>query len=122
MNYGIKQKVFLYDSYMKYSSIKKCIEKFSHKYPEFPVPNKKRIYRIVRHVHRTGTVLNTPRKRRRHVLTEEMLDNIGVQLEANPNTSVRSLARQFGLSKTTAYKARKLLKEWPQDGKASGAR
>jgi transposase-like protein len=49
-----------------------------------------------------------------------MLDNIGVQLEANPNTSVRSLARQFGLSKTTAYKARKLLKEWPQDGKACG--
>lgn len=74
----------------------------------------------MRHVHRTGTVLSTPRKRRRHVLTEEMLDNIGVQLEANPNTSVRSLARQFGLSKTTAYKARKLLKEWPQDGKACG--
>jgi transposase len=114
MKYNIQQRIFLYDSYVKYSSYKKCARKFGQKYPGFIVPSKSTIYRIVQKVRRTGTVLNKPRRRARHVLTEEMLDNIGAQLEANPNISTRNIAHQFGVGQGTAHTAKVLLNKLRQ--------
>ncbi|KDR16419.1 uncharacterized protein LOC110832618 [Zootermopsis nevadensis] len=115
MNYSVQQRVFMYDSYVKYSSWKKCVQKFSQKYPGFTLPSKSTIYRIVRQVHRTGTVLDKKRNRRRHVLTEEVLDDIGAQLEANPNISMRKVASQCGVSKSSAHVARILLNKQSLD-------
>lgn len=115
MNYSVQQRVFMYDSYVKYSSWKKCVQKFSRKYPGFTLPSKSTIYRIVRQVHRTGTVLDKKRNRRRHVLTEEVLDDIGAQLEANPNISMRKVALQCGVSKSSAHVARILLNKQSLD-------
>jgi hypothetical protein len=105
----------MYDSYVKYSSWKKCVQKFSRKYPGLKLPSKSTIYRIVHKVQRTGTVLDKKRHRKRHVLTEEVLDDIGAQLEADPSISLREVALQCGVSKSTAHIARALLNKHTLD-------
>jgi ribosomal protein S25 len=66
---------------------------------------------MVEKVRKTGSVLDKKKSRKRHILTEEILDKIGAQLEANPQISLRHLAVEFGLSKSTVCVAKRLLKQ-----------
>jgi hypothetical protein len=51
--------------------------------------------------------------KRRYILTEEKLDEIGARLEASPKKSPRRLALQCGVSKSAAHIATKLFKLKP---------
>lgn len=53
------------------------------------------------------------RGKKRHVLTEDKLNNIGPQLEASPRMSKCLLALRCGISRSTLHAATKLLKLWP---------
>ena len=63
---------------------KSCSEtrcKFRVKFPEGPVPNPSKIRRQAKIFKETGSVKNRKVNRRRHVLKEETLDEIGERLE-----------------------------------------
>lgn len=109
MKYSVEQRVFIYDNFVKYSSWRKCCRKFRRKYPDVTVPCKATIYNMVEKVHKTGSVLDKKKCRKRHILTEEILDKIGARLEANPKVSLRHLALELGLSKSTVCVAKRLL-------------
>jgi hypothetical protein len=111
MKYNVEQRVFMYDTFVKYSSWRKCCRKFRRKYPDVAVPCKATIYNMVEKVHKTGSVLDKKKSRKRHILTEEILDKIGARLGTNPKVSLRRLAPEFGLSKSTVCVAKRLLKQ-----------
>ena len=68
-------------------SRKLCSEtrrKFRVKFPGRPVPNPSTIRRQVKIFKETGPIKNGKVNRRRHVLTEETLDEIGEKFEHTP--------------------------------------
>ena len=80
--------VYIHNMYMK--SRKSCSEtqcKFRIKFPGRPVPNPSTIRRQAKRFKETGSVKNRNVIRRRHVLTEETLNEIGERLEHNPQKS-----------------------------------
>ena len=53
---------------------------------------------------------NKKLNRKRTVLTEETLDEIGASLERTPAKSIPKLTQLVGISESSAYRATKLLK------------
>jgi hypothetical protein len=54
------------------------------------------------------------KSQKRHVLTEEKLDDIGAQLEASPKKLLfMSFGSSVGVGKCTAHTGTKFLKLWP---------
>jgi hypothetical protein len=58
-------------------SYKKCCPNFRPNSPDAPTPNTTEIYKYVEMFRATGSVVDRTRTRRRHVLTEEKLDEVG---------------------------------------------
>ena len=107
--------MFLYNTYVKYRSYKKCARKFRRRFPHAPVPNVTTVYKYVKRFRATGSVLDTKRSRRRHVLTVEKLDEIGARLETSPRKSLAQLAQETGVSESSARNAVQLLHERPYE-------
>ncbi|XP_021921348.1 uncharacterized protein LOC110830569 isoform X5 [Zootermopsis nevadensis] len=110
MVYSIKQRVFLVETYTKYSSYGRCRRKFFRHFPGVCVPSRSMIERLVKKFRSTGSVLDKKKNRKRSVLTEEKLDEIGALLEKSPRQSLASLAAQSGVSLGSAQTATRLLK------------
>ena len=75
--FSLCERVYIHNTYMK--SIKACSEtrrKFRVKFPGRPVPNPSIIRRQAKRFKETGSVKNK-KDNRRHILTEETLDEIG---------------------------------------------
>ncbi|KAJ4452349.1 hypothetical protein ANN_03882 [Periplaneta americana] len=111
MTYTKEQRIYIYDCFVKYNSWSKCARKFRKKYPDDKVPDKTSMYRLVRKVRNTGSVSDRRTPKKRYVLTEDMLDNIGALLESNPDMSLRHVAQHFGISLASAGRAKCLLRE-----------
>ncbi|KAJ4438835.1 hypothetical protein ANN_14788, partial [Periplaneta americana] len=77
--------------------------------PGVRIPGLTTIHNLVNKCHKTGSVQDKKRRRRRTVLTEETLDNIGQQLKNSPKQSLRCLSQQTGISYTSLREATKLL-------------
>ena len=76
--FSLCERVNIHKTYMK--SRKSCSEtrrKFRVKFPGRPVPNPSTIRRQAKRFKETGSIKNRKVNRRRHVLTEETLDEIG---------------------------------------------
>ena len=83
--FSLRGRLYIHNTYMK--SRKSCSEirrKFRVKFPEGPVPNPSTIRRQAKIFKETAPVKNTKVNRRRHVLKEETLDEIGERLEHTP--------------------------------------
>jgi transposase len=80
VRYTLEQRVFVYDTYVKYRSAGKCQRKFCHKFCGERVPSKKRIHNLVNKLRTTGFLIDKKTKHKRRVLTEEKLDEIGARL------------------------------------------
>ena len=83
--FSLGERVYIHSTYMK--SGKSCSEtrcKFRVKFPGGPVTNPSTIRRLAKSFKETGSVKNRKMNRRRHVLTEETLDQIGERLEHTP--------------------------------------
>ena len=76
--FSLCERVYIHNTYME--TRKSCSEtrrKFRVKFPRRPVPNPSTIRRQVKRFKETGSVKNRKVNRRRLVLTEETLDEIG---------------------------------------------
>jgi hypothetical protein len=82
--YTVAQRIFIYNSYVKCFSARVCRREFEQKFPGGDVPVIFTIHYLVNKFKTTGSVLDKKIKRRRHVLTEEKLHNIGARLERSP--------------------------------------
>jgi transposase len=58
----------------------------------------------------TGLLIDTKQKHKRRLLTEEKLDDIGARLEHTTRKSLKCLAQETGVSKSSARTATQLLK------------
>ena len=91
--YSLCERVYIHNTYMK--NRKSCSEtqrKFRVKFPGRPVSNPSTIRRQAKRFKETGSVMNRKVNRQRHVLTEEILDEIGERLEHAPKISKTFIA------------------------------
>ena len=77
------------------------------------MPNTSTIRRLAKRLKEAGSIKNTNVNRRRHVLTEERLDEIGEGVEQNPQKSLKRLSQETGVSVPSVQRATKLLKLKP---------
>ena len=66
------------------------------------MPNPSTIRRQAKRFKETGSVKYRKVHRRRHVLTEETLDEIGERLEHTPQKSLKRLSQETGVSVSSA--------------------
>ena len=93
--FSLCERVYIHNTYIK--SRKSCYEtrrKFRVKFPGQPVPNPSTIRRQAKRFKETGSEKNRKVNRRRHVLTEETLHEIGVRLEHTPQKSLKRLSQE----------------------------
>jgi transposase len=101
----LEQRVFLYDTYVKYESAVKCRRKFRHKFCDERVPSRQTIHNLVNKLGTTGLLMDKKAKHKRRVLTEEKLDDTEVRLDHAPRKSLKRLAQETGVSKSSARMA-----------------
>jgi transposase len=102
----LEQRVFLYDTHVKYGFARKRRRKFC----EERVPSRQTIHNLVNKLRKTELVIDKKQKHKRRVLTEEKLDDMGARLEHTPKKSLKRLAQETGVSKSSARTATQLLK------------
>jgi transposase len=73
----LEQRVFLYDTYVKYGSVGKCRRKFRRKFHDERAPSRQTIHNLVNKLRTTGLLLDKRTKHKRRVLSEEKLDDRG---------------------------------------------
>jgi hypothetical protein len=93
VRYILVQRVFLYDTYMKYESDKMCWGKFRDK----RVPTKQTVHNLVNKLRLAGL-----KKHKRRVLTEETSDDTGARFQHTPRKSLKRLAQETRVSKSNA--------------------
>jgi transposase len=98
VRYTLKQCEFLYDTYVKYGSARKCRRKFRRKFRNERVPSRQTIRNLVIKLRTTGLLIDKKQKHKRRVLTEEKLDEIRAKFERTPIKSLKRLAQETGLS------------------------
>ena len=104
--FSLRELVYIHNTYMK--SRKSCSEtqrKFRVKFPGGPVPNPSTIRRQAKIFKETGSVKNRKVNRRRHVLTEETLDEIDERLEHTTKKSLKRLSQESGVSVSSVQRA-----------------
>jgi hypothetical protein len=92
----LEQRVFLYDTYVKYGSARKCRRKFRRKFRN--ERTRQTIQNLMNKLRTTGLLIDKKETPKCRVLTEEKLGDIGVRLEHTPRKSLKLLARETGLS------------------------
>ena len=108
--FSLRERVYIHHTYMK--SRKSCSErrhKFRVKFPGGPVPNPSTIRGQAKRFKETCSVKNRKVNRRRQVLTEETLDEIGERLEHIPQKSLKCLSQETGVSVWSVQRATTLL-------------
>jgi hypothetical protein len=100
VRYTLEQRVFLYDTYVKYRSARKCRRKFRHKFHDERVPSRHTIHNLVNTLRTTELLIAKKQKHKCRVLTVEKLDDIGATFEHTPRKSLNRLAKETGVSKS----------------------
>jgi transposase len=108
--FTLEHRVFLYDTYVKCNSARKCQRQFVRKFPGVRVPHRNTIQNLVNKVRTTGVITDLKPERTRRVLTEEKLDDIATLLEHSPHKTFKHVAEETGVSKSTVRIAAQLLK------------
>jgi hypothetical protein len=91
---------------VKCVSTRKCQRKFHHKFPGIKVQAQQASMNLlIKQVYWVTSWQETCLKKR--ILTKEKLDEIWARLEHSPQKSMRCLAQETGISKSSAAKARK---------------
>ena len=80
------------------------------KFPGGRVPNPNTIRGLAKRFKETGSVKNRKVNRRRHILTEETLDEIGERLGHTLQKSLKRLSQETRVSVSSEQRAKKLLK------------
>jgi hypothetical protein len=107
------QRVFIVEHYLASRSNLTCQNEFRVTFPDYPVPDKSTVSRLVNRFRDTGSVQDRNRSGRPSVLSDDSLDDIHQTLLHSPRKSLRKLSLQSGLSYGSVYKATKILKLHP---------
>ncbi|PSN32737.1 hypothetical protein C0J52_25784 [Blattella germanica] len=91
MAFTVEQRVFINNTFVKCSSWRRCRRRFQRRFPEVNPLSKYAIYKIAKKFRETGSVLNIKPERKHHVLTDEILNDIGARLQVSPRKSLPSL-------------------------------
>ena len=91
-------------------TIRRLYAQISCKVSGRPVPNPSTIRIQAKIFKETGSVKNRKVNCRRHVLTEETLDEIGERLEHTPKKSQKRLSQETGVSVCSVQRAKTLMK------------
>jgi transposase len=110
VRYISEQRVFLYDSYVKYGSDRKYLWKFRRKFHDEIIPSRQTIHNLVNQLRTTGLLIDKKQKHKRRVLSEEKLGTIGARLEHTPRKLLNGPAQETGVSKSSERTATQLLK------------
>jgi hypothetical protein len=110
VRYSLKQHVFMYVTHVKYGFARKCQRKFRRQFRYERVPSRQTVRNLVNKLRTTRLLIDKKQKHKRRVLTEEKLDDIGARLEHTPRKSLKRLAQEVGVSKSSARTATQLLK------------
>lgn len=108
--YSSEEKIELYDSYLRGSSLREVSAHFSVEYPLRPVPSIGGIRKIISNIRRTGCTnshhrINVrPRQRR---IDEDTRISILAAVEVDKRRCVRQLATEFNLSVGSVHKVLK---------------
>jgi hypothetical protein len=105
-----REHIFMYDTYVKYRAARKCQQKFWRNIHDERVPSRQKVHNLVNKLRTAGLLINKKHKQRCWVLTEEKLDDIGTRLEHTPRRSLKHLAQETGVSKSSARTSPQLLK------------
>jgi transposase len=105
VRYTLEQRVFLYETYVKNGSARKCRRKFQRKFRDERVRSRQTIHNLVNKLISTGLLIDKKLNHKLRVLIEEKLADIGARLEHTPIKSLKSLAQETGVSKSTARRA-----------------
>jgi hypothetical protein len=97
LRYSLGQRVFLYDTYMKYEFARKWRRKFVRKFRDERTPSRQTIHTLLN----TTIGLLIDKKKTRRVFTEKS-DDIRVRLEHTPRKSLKCLSQETGVSKFSA--------------------
>jgi hypothetical protein len=109
VRHAIQQLVYLVQMYFKFESARKRRRKFRCQFPEEPVRSRQAMhYYLANKMTKTGSLVDKKPNRKRTVLTEEKLDEIGPRLETSPRKSLRRVAEETRVSKTSARRDTKL--------------
>jgi hypothetical protein len=100
--YALEQRIFLFDTYVKYGSPRKCRRKFRRKFHDERVHSRQTIHSLVNKLISAELLIDKKQKRKRRLLTEEKLVAIGARLEHTPRKSLKRLAEETGVSKSSA--------------------
>jgi hypothetical protein len=100
----LEQRVFLYETYVKFGSVGKCRRKFLLKFLDESVPSRQTIQNLVNKLRTTGLLTDKKTKHKRRMLNEEKLDDTGARLEhtRTPGKSLKRLAQEIVVSKHRA--------------------
>jgi transposase len=90
----LEQRVFMCDAYAKYGSARNCWRKFRLKFRDERDLSRQAIHDLVNKHRSTGLLIDNKQKRKRRVLTEEELDDIGTRLEHTRRKSLKHLAQE----------------------------
>ena len=89
-------------------------QKFREQFPESTVPNRDTVRDLIDKFRRTGSVLDEDRSGRPSVTSPEKKEEISDALLRSPSKSIRRLAQQTAVSKSTAHRiVRNELKLYP---------
>ncbi|PNF19355.1 hypothetical protein B7P43_G06719, partial [Cryptotermes secundus] len=78
--------------------------KFRGKFRDERVPSRQSIHNLMNKLTSTGLLTDRKQKYERRVLTEEKLDDIGARLEHTPRKSLKRLAQETEVSKSSKRK------------------
>ncbi|PSN34961.1 hypothetical protein C0J52_24956 [Blattella germanica] len=104
-----EQKIFAYDTYIKTESCREVCRQFVDKFPGVPVPHRNTVRNLVVRLRETGSFSDRARRGKKRVLTEEKLVLIEKSLQNAPEKSLSRVSKETGVSKSSAYRATKLL-------------
>jgi hypothetical protein len=76
--------------------------KFRRKFRDERVPSRQTIHNLLNKLRETRLLIDKKQKHKRRVLTEKKLDDIGTRLEHTPRKSLKRLAQETGVSKSSA--------------------
>jgi hypothetical protein len=95
-----------------YWFVRKCRRKFRRKFRDETVRSRHTIHNFVNKLRSTGLLIDQKQKHKRLVLTEEKLEGVWTRFEHAPRKSLKRLAQETGVSKSSARNGTQLLKPY----------
>jgi hypothetical protein len=95
---------------VKYGYAGKCRRKFGRKFLDERVSSRHKIHNLVNKLRTTGLLIDKKQKHKRRTLTVEKLDDIRARFENTSRKSLKCLAQETGVSKSSARTTTQLRK------------